>query len=31
MLVFGVHGKERVPIDVPLASTVGEVKKQIQV
>lgn len=31
MLIFGVHGNERVAIDVPLASTVGEVKKQIQV
>lgn len=31
MLVFGVHGNERVAIDVPIGSTVGEVKKQIQV
>ncbi|KAL4223430.1 Ankyrin repeat and ubiquitin domain containing 1 [Mactra antiquata] len=31
MLVFGVHEGERVAIDVPIGSTVGEVKKMIQV
>lgn len=31
MLVFGVHEGERVAIDVPIGSTVGEVKKMIQI
>ncbi|XP_045172127.2 uncharacterized protein LOC123534112 [Mercenaria mercenaria] len=31
MLIFGVHEGERVAIDVPIGSTVGEVKKMIQV
>lgn len=31
MLIFGVYESERVAIDVPIGSTVGEVKKMIQV